>query len=1112
MKRSLFFGLAGLLLLVVVFRSLSGSEVKEHYDPIPPEKKAYAEFMNEYIANMPKPDPTKSKRESPDMFYEFDKLKRLDPRTGEVPADGLMRAYQDLKRQFGDQFTSRNNSLQWEERGPTNVGGRTRAIMWDPNDPQNNAAFAGGVGGGLWHTPNITVSSPTWTNVSSIFSNVAVTAIAADPNNPQIMYYGTGEGYPNADALRGAGIFKSTDGGMTWDVLPSTTNSIFYYCQKMVVYPGSGDVYAATRSGLQRSQDGGMTWENVVGAGNLASSGFISDLDIAGNNDLYASVQGGGVYKSPASLGTMVGDSGQWTRLPLNFPAGYGRIEFTVGDNNPNYMYAVSEVNQLASDVYRSTNGGSSWGITLSQPGGSNQWANNQAWYDLCITVDPFNHLRVFAGGLEQHRTTTGGNSWTNIGNFGNMHVDQHNVVFNPNVSGRLIISNDGGLYYSANNGSSYGSRNNGYNVTQFYSLAVDPRPGDPHLIGGTQDNGSEQLFQAGVGPSNGLTGADGGFCAIDYNDPDTMYTTFQYTTMLRSRDGGNNFSQITNTSLGQNDVLFINPMEMDPNNPRRLYMASDRLWRRNNAATGGTGGWSQATTGLGGQITSIAVSESSPNLVYFGASGTVYRLPDGHISNFNSQPVAVNPTTSGNGFLSCVAINPNDGNHIVIVYSSYGLVQKVMECRDADQGANATWKNLSGNLPDVPCNWVVFEPNNNNAMVLGTDLGAFRCADISQAAADIFWSPATNGLGYARIDMIRTRKSDNSIHAATHGRGMFSSYSLQNEPIAAFGLENSTTACGGIVQFIDSSANAPATWAWDFGDNTTSTMQNPVHTYATSGTYTVTLVATNANGTDSTVQNININVVPGVTAIATGTGSGCPGDTLQLNASGGVGYSWFPAAGLDDPNIANPKYVVSGSRIFTVTVTDANGCTGTDTVEITQAGTPNTWAGQDQTITGVGDSVQLAGAGATTYEWSPATGLSCTSCPDPMASPAVTTTYTVTGFNAAGCSREDMVTVFVNIVGVEDQLPDNVVIHPIYPNPVSDQLVLEYELLQAANTKVELLSMEGKVLSVIENEWQDQGEHTLRWERGYGLASGIYFVRVTADEFQSVQKVVFTN
>lgn len=1112
MKRSLFIGLAGLLLLIVVFRVIPGSEAPNHYDPLPPEKKAYAEFMNEYIANMPKPDPSKSKKESPDMFYEFDKLKRLDPATGEVPADGLMRAYQDLRRQFGDLSSGRNNALQWEERGPNNVGGRTRAIMWDPNDSQNRAAFAGGVGGGLWYTSDVTVSSPTWTNVSEVFSNVAVCAIAADPNNPQIMYYGTGEGYPNADALRGAGIFKSTDGGMSWNVLPSTANSTFYYCQKIIVYPGTGDVYAATRSGLQRSKDGGMTWDLVVGAGNVASSGFISDLDIAGNNDLYASVSNGGVYKSPASLGAMVGDSGQWTRVPLNFPAGYGRIEFTAGVNNSNYLYAVSEVSNMASNIYRSTDAGNTWGIIQSQPDGNNQWASNQAWYDLCITVDPFNHLRVFAGGLEQHRTTTGGNSWTNIGNFGNMHVDQHNVVFNPNVSGRVLISNDGGVYYSANNGSSYGSRNSGYNVTQFYAIAVDPRAGNPKIIGGTQDNGSHQLYTAGVGPSNKLTGADGGFCAIDYDDPDTMYTTYQYTTMLRSRNGGNNFTQITNTSVSQNDVLFINPMEMDPNNPRRLFMAADRLWRRNNAASGGPGGWTQATVGLSGQITAIAVSESTPNLVYFGASGTVYRLTDAHISNFNSQPVAVNPSASGNGFLSCVAINPNDGNHIVIVYSSYGIIQKVMECRDADQGANATWKNLSGNLPDVPCNWVVFEPNNNNALVLGTDLGAFRCGDISQAESDIYWSPASGGLGYARIDMLRVRASDNSIHAGTHGRGMFSSYSLQNEPIAAFGIENSNVACGGEVQFIDSTQNAPGTWAWTFGDGGTSTQQNPTHVYANSGTYTVTLVTTNPNGTDSTSQSYTINVVPPVVAVASGDTSGCPGDSVQLNASGGVSYSWFPSAGLSDPNIANPVYEISGSRTFIVTVTDANGCTGTDTVEVTQEGTPNTWAGQDQTITGVGDSVQLSGAGAVTYQWSPATGLSCTNCPDPMASPDTTTTYTVIGYNAAGCSREDQVTVFVNIVGVEDQLPDPVTVRPVYPNPVTDQIVLDYELLQPANTRIELLSTEGKVLSVIENEWQDQGEHTLRWNRGYGLASGVYFIRVAVGDFHTVQKVVFTN
>jgi len=1113
MKKLLFSGLAGLLLVTVVYWVNNSPEPSVAQNPLPPEKVAYAEFMNEYMANMPKPDPSKGKRENPDMFYHFDKMKRMDPRTGEVPADGLKKAYENLVAQFGDLSAQRtNNSLDWQERGPNNVGGRTRALLWDPNDANNNAAFAGGVGGGLWYTPNVTVNSPSWTQVSEMFSNVAVTCIDADPQSPQTMYYGTGEGYNNADALRGDGIFKSTDGGMTWEQLPSTDNPTFHYTQKIAVHPATHDVYAATTSGLQRSKDGGMTWENVLGAGNLASSGFISDFDIAGNDDLYASIQGSGVYKSPASLGVTQGDSGQWTRTPLNFPSGIGRIEFTAGVNNPNYLYAVAELNQLASNIYRSTDAGATWSISNGQPGGGNQWANNQAWYDLCITVDPFNHLRVIAGGLEQHRTTTGGNNWFNIGNFGNMHVDQHHVVFNPNASGRVLFGNDGGVYYSSNNGTSYGSRNSGYNVTQFYAISVDPRPGNNILIGGTQDNGSHLVNSPNIGSSVRLTGADGAFNAIDYDDPDTMYTSFQYTTILRSRDGGNNFSGITNTSVGQNDVLFINPFEMDPNNPRRLYMAATRLWRRNNAATGGSGGWSQASVALGGRITAIAVSEDINNLVYIGVNGTPYRVENAHIANFNTQPEAINPGGSGNGFLSCISVNPNDGNHIVIVYSSYGLTQKVMECRDADQGANATWTNISGNLPDVPCNWVVFEPNNTNALVLGTDLGAFRCADISQAPADIFWSPASRGLGFPRIDMLRARASDNSIHAGTHGRGLYSSYSLQNEPIANFSAANIAAACAGEVTFIDSTENAPAAWFWDFGDGNTSNQQNPTHSYAASGTYTVSLTTTNSNGSDSTQRSVTVNVVPGVVAVAQGDTTGCTGDVVPLSASGGISYSWFPAAGLDDPNIANPNYTIAGTRTFVVTVTDANGCTGTDTVTVNQAGLPNTWAGQDQTISAVGDSVQLQAAGGVTYSWSPATGLSCTNCADPMASPAVTTVYTVTGTNAAGCSRTDEVTVFVTIVGVEDQLPDPISIRPIYPNPVSDQMVVDYELLQAEPVKVELISLDGKVLDVIDNSLQDPGAHRVVWNRGFGLANGMYFVRVTAGDFSATQKVVLTT
>lgn len=1076
---------------------------------IPKEKVEYAEFMNNYIENMPKGSPGKKKPGDPDMFYEFDKLKRVDPTTGEVPADGLMKAYLNLKEQFGDIATQRTNySLDWEERGPTGVGGRSRAVLWDPNATNNHAVFAGGVGGGLWYTPDITVSSPNWTSVSQMFSNVAVTCIAADPNNPQTMYYGTGEGWNNADALRGAGIWKSTDGGMSWDVLPSTSGPEFYYNQKILVRT-NGDVYAATKGGLLRSEDGGATWNKVLGSSAGASNDWINDLDEAGNGDLWASVNGNGVYRSPASLGTAVGDSGQWTRVNVNYPSSFGRIELTAGVNNSNYVYFVVEASNSAAAIFRTTNAGGSW-AQVNMPTSGN-YTVDQAWYDMCIQVNPSNHLQVLTGTLNQHRTVNGGTSWGQLSNGGTMHVDQHGIFFNPANSNELIFSNDGGIYYSPDAGLTQYAKNNNYNVTQFYSISVDPRSGNNRLIGGTQDNGTWSILNPGISSGVKLTGADGSFCAIDHSDPDTYYTTYQYQTVNRTTNDGFTWAQITNPNLSQSDVLFINPLEMDPNNGKQLYQAASALWRRNNASVGGGSGWVQAGPALGGRITAIGISKNIANLLYFAVNGTIYRMPNANIANFTTQPTAVNPSGLANGYISCVAVNPLDGNHVVIVYSSYGLTTHVMETRDADLGANATWKDLSGNLPDLPCNWAVFEPNNPKGIVIGTDLGAYRCGDATVPEQDIYWATASQGMGFPRIDMMEVRENDQTLHAATHGRGFFSSYSYANQPVANFGVVDDSV-CGGTVQFIDSTSSVPSSWAWDFGDGGTSTLQSPAHTYASSGTYTVSLIVTNANGTDSTVRTISIVSLPGVTAVASPDVDACPGDTVQLTASGGVTYSWSPSFGLSDPNIANPTYNVTGTRTFVVTATDQFGCFDTDTVVVTQQPAPNTWAGPDQTISFVGDSVQLSGAGGTTFSWSPAAGLSCTTCPDPMASPDTTTTYTLTSTNANGCSRTDQVTVFVNIVSVEEGVNATLQVESVYPNPVKDQLVVAYELKQAENVRIELVDVNGKVLSLAEEAWQDAGRHEMRWNRDNGIAAGLYFVRITAGAESLVRRITLLD
>jgi photosystem II stability/assembly factor-like uncharacterized protein len=1118
----------GMATLVIASVALLAPSVTTTNSPIPDSHKGYVALFNQKVDAMRSLEQSLESEEGeetehgrfnmPSMFAEFDKLKRMDPSTGEVPGDGYQRAYNYFVATWGEpvmsvQRSNSNYGLQWDERGPTGIGGRTRAFLWDPNSASHTGVFAGGVGGGLWRTNDVTVNNPVWTQVSPLFSNVAVTCMGYDPTDLQVMYFGTGEGWNNADAIRGAGVWKTTDGGNSWEQLPSTTSNSFWYCQSIVV-SNTGVLYVATKAGLYRSDDDGLTMTKVLGSTMGTSNDYITDMDIAGNGDLYAAVSGIGVYKSLASLGAAQGTQGNWTHLTTNFQSGTSRIEISASQSNSNYVYAIVEVNNAAGDVYRTTNGGTSWTSTSGQPGIGLDISNGQAWYDLCIAVDPNDHLTVYVGAIDQYRSANGGSSWTQLtaayggGILPYIHADQHNIYVNPTNSNQLCFTNDGGIWYSSNKGTSVSEHNANYNVTQFYSCAIDPRAGKNKIIGGAQDNGSSMVNAPGIGSGISLTGSDGAYVAINALHPDTMYTTTQYATVRRTKNNGATFTSITNANLNNNNTLFINPLEIDAVNPVNLYQGSTALWYHPTAASGSSAAWRQITTTLSTNVTAIAPAYNPSTVVFFAAGGVVYRIANATTSNSTTAPTALSTSGLAAGYINCVMVNPNDNNHIIVTFSSFGLTRRVVECRNANMGAGAVWKDLTGNLPDIPCNWVVIEPNNPNGVLLGTDMGIFRCTDITQPSASIYWSPESMGLGIPRVEQIRARYADKMVFIGTHGRGFFSTNSYNLVPQAAFAALN-PNACGGIVQFTDSTANAPVQWAWDFGDGGTSTLQNPTHSYAASGTYTVQLTSTNPNGASTSSQTITINVLTPPTATAAADTSGCPGDTITLGATGGGTYSWSPPNALINPNSANPQFVVTSSRTLIVTVTDGNGCSDTDTMVVTALASPSVWAGADQTITSMGGTVQLQASGAATYVWSPSTGLSCTTCANPVANPTSTTTYTCTGYSAAGCSRSDNLTVFVNIVGLDPQTGKYTFsIDAVAPQPMRDRGTIRFSLPESMNVRIDLIDLSGKrVGSVFEGQGA-AGPTQLQWERA-GLASGIYFLRMQADGFNAVKKVV---
>jgi PKD repeat protein len=855
MKKVLFWVLGTALSLAVAVTLV-------HVEPGPPSAEEKYSRKEERKKRIPK-------RDRMDLAIQQESELTRDPATNTVPKERLIAAYNYAEQLRSAAVNGRVAGaipgMSWLERGPKNVGGRTRAIMVDPNDISKKTVWSAGVGGGLWKTTDITATYPVWIAINEFFANIAITALTHHPTNTQIMYFGTGEGFYNADAIRGNGIFKSTDGGNTWAQLASTTGSNFHYVQRMAVHP-NGDVYAATRSGLFRSVDAGTTWVKVLGSGTGAATNSVADVEIAADNTIYAALglifSQDGVYKSAT------GAAGTWTKLNTGgngFAAsGFQRIEIACAPSNANVVYALAQgTGNGISQILRTTDGGANWSVRsnpVDADGGIGaDFTRGQAWYDLTAAVDPNNENTLYVGGVDLFKTTNGGSSWQQIahwyGGFGfqEVHADQHAIVFQPGNSNVIYFGNDGGIYSTTNGTAvipSITHKSQNYNITQFYACAMNPTAYSSQFMAGAQDNGTQQYNALGINNTVEVTGGDGCFCHIDQDQPQYQFSSYVYNNYYRSTNGGASFSGITNNNTGS----FVNPSDYDDlnNNLYACHGSADNYYVILNAPASGTLNARSVAAFGGGVVRHVAVSQNTSHRVFFGLSnGRIVRVDAAN----STTPAGTNITGAGmpGGSVSCIAIQNGNDNHLLATYSNYG-VNSVWETTNG----GTTWTSVEGNIPDMPVRWALFNPANAQQAIVATELGVWS-TDLLNGGATV-WAPSNNGLANVRTDMLQIRSSDNLVIAATHGRGLFSS-DVFASPYPDFVSSRQLSYTGKTINFTDVSYKA-SSWAWDFGDGTNSTAKNPTKTYTTPGQYTVTLVI-NGSGALTRTKTAYIHILP---------------------------------------------------------------------------------------------------------------------------------------------------------------------------------------------------------------------------------------------------------
>jgi len=677
---------------------------------------------------------------------------------------------------------------EWELLGPTNIGGRITDIAVHPSEPFT--WYIGGATGGIFKT---TDGGEIWENIFTDAATISIGDIAIDPNDKNIIYAGTGEANSSSFSFYGDGIYKSYDAGETWEHI-GLEESV-YVGRIIVDYNNSERVYLAScgtlfspneHRGVYRSENGGGSWEKI-----LYLTDSTSAIDLVQHPEdpdiLYAAMwermrgrsyrrsfgESSGIYKS-------IDGGDTWDELTTGLPVDEdaGRIGIDICISEPDVLYAFYEMPDYGDvRVYTSEDGGESWERT--NDGYLYQMNSTFGWYFGQIRVDPSNKNRVYVLGQVSYRTENGGTSWNQMRGEA-FHVDHH-ALYIDDATGMMIEGNDGGLNISFNNGTTWSKINN-LPLTQFYDIEIDYQ--NPYRIyGGTQDNNSIRTYSGEIDDWHALLGGDGFYSVVDYFNNDNIYCEYQWGNLYKSTNGGGSFYYIAGP-MSNDRTNWSSPLVIDPQDPSVLYFGTYRVWKTTNWGNSWESVSSDLTDGDDGStfhtVSTIAVSPVNTDIVIAGTDdGNVHISADG--GDFWSDITEDLPKR----WITRVAADPFDANTIYCTVSGFRWDEPEPHVfKSINLGES--WVSITGNLPEIPMNVIVLDPEIPDRIIVGSDAGMFLTEDGGQ-----YWVSISKGLANVPVVALKIHNPTRILVAGTYG---LSAYKINLDDLTV-GIDDSPTS-----------------------------------------------------------------------------------------------------------------------------------------------------------------------------------------------------------------------------------------------------------------------------------------------------------------------------